>query len=158
MIHRVLPKLAFGDESLCTGDPSGAVAVVHACKDPCHRGAIGYAGRGLPNTHPNYLVLETQYHLFLNLIDPPQPLFMRPSFDAFFGFVDKNIALREVLIHCNLGESRAPSLALLYASKRAGRFPGESYEAAAQAFATEFPYKPGNGIRQWLAKNWADLG
>lgn len=157
MIHEVLPNLCFGDESACRLDTSGAIAVVHACKDPCHRSAVGYSGRSLPSTHPHYLVLEREYHLFLNLIDPPAPLFMMPSFESFLGFVDKHIGPRQVVIHCNLGESRAPSLALLYLAKRTDKLPSESYEAAAEAFSERYPYSPGRGIQTWLSQNWGDI-
>lgn len=36
------------------------LAVVHACKSPCHQSAVGYRGK-LPNTHPNYLVKEVRH-------------------------------------------------------------------------------------------------
>lgn len=157
MMHEVLPNLFFGDESACTVDSTGQVAVVHACKDPCHRSAVGYSGRGLPDTHPHYLVLEQEYHLFLNLIDPPAPLFMMPSFEAFLGFVDKHISERKVIVHCNQGESRAPSLALLYSAKRTDGLPNDSYEAAAQAFRGLHPYNPGRGIQTWLSQHWGDI-
>lgn len=158
MTNEVIPNLLFGNESACTHQADGSVAVVHACKEPCHRRAVGYTQRSLPKNHPNYLVFETDYHLFLNLIDPPLPLFMLPSFEAFFAFVDKHIDERRVIVHCNQGESRAPSLALLYAAKRADRFPDDSYGAAALAFRKEYPYNPGRGIQTWLAAHWGELG
>lgn len=83
---------------------------------------------------------------------------MMQSFDSFFAFVDKHIEEREVVIHCNQGESRAPSLALLYAAKRSERFPNESYALAARAFQAEFVYNPGRGIHSWLATHWTELG
>ena len=156
-MHQLLPNLFFGNESACTLDASGAVAVVHACKEPCHRAAVGYSNRSLPNTHPNYLILEREHHLFLNLIDPPAPLFMMPSFVAFLAFVDKNIAERRVVVHCNQGESRAPSLALLYLAKRTDELPGDSYESAAQAFRERSPYNPGRGIQVWLSQHWEEI-
>lgn len=157
-MHQLLPNLVFGDESLCVNDTCDAVAVVHACKDPCHRRALGYSGRSLPVNHPHYLVYETAQHLFLNLIDPPQPLFMMPSFEAFFRFVDRHITERTVVIHCNQGESRAPSLALLYGAKRTDRFPKGTYEEARLAFSAEYPYQPGTGIQRWLSQHWEELG
>jgi predicted protein tyrosine phosphatase len=157
MRNFVSDHLAFGDESICTHDTSGAVAVVHACKEPCHRHAVGYSARSLPSSHPNYLVLEADFHLYLNLIDPPGPLFMMPSFTAFMQFVDKHIPERPVIVHCNQGESRAPSLALLYAAKRFGLFPARSYSEAASPFRETFPYNPGRGIARWLSENWAAI-
>lgn len=150
-------RLSFGDDEECTHANDGAVAVVHACKDPCHRRAVGYTTRTIPSNHPHYLVLERGHHLYLNLIDPDQPLFMMPSFVAFLAFVDGQIAERPVLIHCNKGESRAPSLTLVYMSKRLALLPNDSYAAAASAFRSKYPYNPGRGIQTWLDKNWNNL-
>ncbi|MCI0377723.1 MAG: hypothetical protein L0215_08965 [Gemmataceae bacterium] len=154
MKRQVLPNLTFGSEFICSLDDSGRIAVVHACKDPCHRSAVGYSERSLPSSHPHYLVFERGFHLFLNLIDPPAPLFKMASFEAFLRFVDKHIHDREVLVHCNLGQSRAPSLALLYMAKRARDLPAETYESAAKEFQERFSYSPGQGIESWLSQNW----
>jgi len=150
----ITERLSFGNESDCTHIVDGTIAVVHACKEPCHRRAVGYSTRTIPSNHPNYLVLDRGHHLYLNLIDPPQPLFMMPSFEAFLNFTDRQIAERPVLIHCNQGESRAPSLTLLYMAKRLALLPNESYPAAATAFRQKYPYKPGQGIQSWLTTHW----
>jgi hypothetical protein len=40
-------------------------AIVHACKEPYHRNALGYSGQGAPKEHPEYLVaLTITMHLF----------------------------------------------------------------------------------------------
>jgi hypothetical protein len=117
VLIEVSPRLFIGDQSACcTGTEE--IAVVHACKDPCHRQAVGYTG-SLPPGHPQYLACEDFFDLYMNLIDPPTPLFQLGSF-AFFRefarvkFIDEGCSL---LIHCNQGNSRAPSLALLYLAK-----------------------------------------
>lgn len=153
----VTDRLSYGDVQECTDHDDGIVAVVHACKDPCHRRSVGYATLSIPRGHPHYLVLERGHHLYLNLIDPDAPLFMMPSFEAFLGFVDREIKERDVLIHCNQGESRAPSLTLLYMAKRLNELPNESYAAAATEFRRQFPYSPGRGIATWLTKNWNNI-
>jgi hypothetical protein len=153
----VTDHLSFGDESHCTHLHDPALAIVHACKEPCHRSAVGYTTRTIPSGHPNYLALENGHHLYLNLIDPDQPLFMMASFDAFLRFVDRQIAERNVLIHCNQGQSRAPSLALVYMAKRLGLLPGDSYTAATAGFRASFPYTPGKGIQLWLTNNWSRI-
>jgi len=56
-------------------------ATVHACKSPCHQRAVGYR-KSLSSSHPNYLVLEEAPNLYLNMIDPPVPLFMPPLFSG----------------------------------------------------------------------------
>ncbi len=157
--HHVTEKLCFDDLSGCLKEKEiGKIAIVHACKEPCHRHAVGYQDRSLDSGHPHYLWLEKPHHLYLNMIDPPAPLFKPESFAAFFRFVDREITQRPVLIHCNKGESRAPSLTLLYMAKRLGLLPNESYQAAAAAFSAKYPYKPGKGIATYLEKNWNGLG
>lgn len=154
---RVAPRLSYGNGDACVHHNDGSLAVVHACKDPCHRHAVGYTTRTIPNTHPNYLVLERGHHLYLNVIDPDRPMFMMPTFVHFLKFVDREIAEREVLIHCNQGESRAPSLALLYMAKRLKLLPNDSYQSAAAAFREKFTYKPGIGIQTWLTQRWNEV-
>lgn len=135
------------------------VAVIHACKSPCHQGAVGYRGK-LPSTHPNYLVLEQEYNLFLNIIDPPVPLFMPPLFTEFLAFANKHWSQgRKLLIHCNQGESRAPSLAMLFLAKGVFAIPDTSYEVARSEFEKLYPrYNPGKGIETYFSKNWTQLG
>lgn len=133
-------------------------AVVHACKSPCHQKAVGYKG-SLPKSHPNYLVLERGTDLYLNLVDPPVPLFMPESFARFLGFAKRQLdAGRDILIHCNQGESRAPSLALLILAKLTGEVSNDSYAAARSDFESLFSgYRPGQGIQQYLGEHWSDF-
>lgn len=135
------------------------LAVVHACKSPCHQVAVGYSGK-LPNTHPNYLVLERGNDLFLNIIDPPVPLFMPALFTVFLEFADKHWGQgRKLLIHCNQGESRAPSLAMLFLAKGISTIADTSYAAARAEFEKLYPrYNPGKGIETYFSKNWDFLG
>lgn len=134
-------------------------AVVHACKDPCHRQAVGYQG-SLRSSHSNYLALLREQDLFLNLIDSPKPLFKAASFSTFLDFADTQWRQgRQLLIHCNQGESRAPSLALLLLAKRCSALDDSSYAAARAQFTRLFPnYRPGAGIQEYLSANWAALG
>lgn len=153
---QITDRLSFGNEDSCSHAQVNDVAVVHACKHPCHRGAVGYFNT-LPSSHPNYLHLIKGHHLYLNMIDPPGPMFMMDTFVTFLSFVDREIAERPVHIHCNQGQSRAPSLTLLYMSKRLGLLPDTSYADAANAFRVKYPYTPGAGIQSWLTTNWAGL-
>ncbi|MGN6210523.1 hypothetical protein [Asticcacaulis sp.] len=153
---QITDKLFYGADAVCTHDPASDVSVVHACKT-CHSRRLGYSGSLAP-THPNYLAWSGQHHLYLNLIDPPAPLFKLESFDHFFRFADVEIRDRPLLIHCNQGESRAPSLALLYMAKRLNLLPDESYQAAKLEFEKQFVYRPGKGIQTFLGQNWASLG
>ena len=137
----------------------GEWAVVHACKIPCHQRAVGYQG-SLPKTHANYLTLSNNQDLFLNIVDPAAPLFMPASFEAFLTFADRQwLAGRKLLVHCNQGESRAPSLALLFLAKRRSVLNNGSYSAARSEFEKLYPgYKPGLGIQTYLTNKWHELG
>lgn len=153
-VTRVHERLMFGSLEDCR--VKGDIAVVHACKIPCHQNVLGYKG-SLSPAHEHYLAYENGHHLYLNLIDPAAPLFKKETFDIFFRFVDREIEQRDVLIHCNLGQSRAPSLTLLYMAKRLGLLPDESYAAARRAFEKDYPYTPSAGIVTYLTENWRSI-
>ena len=155
-LHCVSPNLYFGD--LNAGHRAAPdAAMVHACKDPCHKQAVGYDHK-LDSGHPSYLKHERGHHLYLNMIDPPKPLFQRATFEIFFEFVDRHISERRVVIHCNQGMSRAPSLTLLYMAKRLQLLPDTDYASARRVFEQQFPYSPGAGIETYLSAEWASLG
>ncbi|NQE53170.1 hypothetical protein C5S29_06220 [ANME-1 cluster archaeon GoMg3.2] len=153
----VYPNLYVGTDSDCFFDSLDDWVVVHACKFPCHQKAVGYHGNFHPS-HPNYHVLERGPHLFLNMIDPDTPLFNPPLFDSALSFIDRYLPTRKVLIHCNKGKSRAPSLALLYIAKRLQVINSESYATAAKDFRTKFSgYQPGLGIQIYLTEHWTKI-
>jgi protein-tyrosine phosphatase len=156
--YRVTDQLWFGSQEACRYTPLDNFAFVHACKEPCHRHGAGYKEKSLVTTHPHYLSVEKERHLYLNIIDPPIPLFKMESFELFFDFMDRTIQKHSVMIHCNQGESRAPSLALLYMAKRLRLLPDDDYKTARKSFEEKFPYKPGKGIETFLEQNWTAIG
>lgn len=157
-MQQVFERVWVADDQSCRPG-GGEWAVVHACKSPCHQRAVGYQG-SLLSSHPNYLVLSRGFDLYLNLIDPPKPLFMSASFGAFLSFADAQwTAGRKLLIHCNRGESRAPSLALLFLAKRRSVLDDSSYPAARGEFERLYPnYRPGAGIQTYFSGKWRELG
>lgn len=157
IIH-ISNRLSFGDINSCCHTPKPGHSVVHACKEPCHRHAVGYTGKTLASNHPHYLAKLTPAALYLNLIDPPIPLFQAQSFQHFFEFTDSLAPDSHLHIHCNQGQSRAPSLALLLMAKRLQALPDDSYRAARSAFAQQFPYAPGAGIAAFLEREWQATG
>ena len=135
-------------------------AVVHACKFPCHARAVGYTGKSkISKKHPNYLSVEHNDHLYLNLIDTLQPLFLPASFDIFLKFAEKKYAEGgTLLIHCNQGMSRSASLALLFLTKSLEVLPPTKYEEAVEAYRKFDPlYAPNFGIHLFLSHNWKYL-
>ena len=156
-MHDVIGILYIGNYVDCFYNENPEWAVIHACKSPCHQRVLRYRGSLLSN-HPHYLTYEKGSHLYLNIIDPPQPLFKLPLFTESLSFIDKYISDRKILIHCNLGHSRAPSIALLWLAKRKKHISNESYLTALSDFKKIYPcYQPGSGISYYLQQNWKDI-
>lgn len=160
MIEAIAEHLYIGDQDACfdwTKKKKGPV--IHACKEPCHRNALGYTGRAPDKEHPEYLVARRgTTHLYLNLVDSPNPAFFSVKLieEALYFL---SVRLREekpVLLHCNKGESRAPSLALLYLYTQ--QSPGEyTFEQALEAFHHVYPrYNPSTGIYEHMQAHWLD--
>jgi len=76
--------------------------------------------------------------------------------DAALDFIDEALSKDlKVLVHCDRGESRSPSIALLYMAARLGELPTDSLEAAEEKFRVIYPhYNPQPGIREHLRQNW----
>ncbi len=150
--------LYIGNDTDCFWEDKNGWSVVHACKHPCHCYAVGYK-RTLPSTHPSYLIFRRESHLVLNLVDMDHldDYFMRPIIMAFYSFMDE-MEGQKILIHCNRGGSRAPSLALLYLGKRKNLFPNNSFNTAKQSFNKIYPlYNPGRGFSRYLQQFWNSL-
>jgi len=114
----------------------------------------------LPQNHPNYLIYENGENLFLNMVDMEQsllPKFATPICNKAIEFIDKNIKTKKILIHCNHGLSRSPSLALLYLAKKK-IISNKSYNDAVMEFLKIFSnYNPNNGIASYLKNEWENL-
>lgn len=149
-MRQVGEKLFVGSEKDCgLGWPT-----VHACKHPCHQSAVGYT-KNLPKDHPNYLILETDTDLYLNLVDSPFPVFTPEIFEAVKNFIDRQTEL--VMIHCNQGQSRAPALAMYYLAAK-GYLSQDNYEDALKIYQTIDPINMSSrGIQLYLRFNWREL-
>lgn len=159
MKEKIYHNLYVGSEVSCFTWEEPDWAVVHACKDPCHKNAVGYRG-SLPKDHPHYLKYEEGSHLYLNLIDPPsKPLFYQSSFTDALDFVERKINENKVLVHCNEGLSRSPSIVLLYLASEGKITANSSYHAAKEEFQRDYypEYRPSGGIKTFLNQNWQEL-
>lgn len=156
-MFQICANLFIGDENDCSYDDREDWAVIHACKSPCHQYILGYR-RSLRKDHPHYLVYEKGNHLFLNMIDPEQPLFKPILFFKSLDFIKTHISRRKVLIHCNHGKSRSASIALLYLAKCANVISKANYQDAVRGFVAFFPdYLPGRGIATYLEGHWNEI-
>lgn len=132
-------------------------SVVHACKEPYHRRELGYKSQGAPKEHPEYLIAKRENRLILNLVDAPNPAYIpKEIIDAALGFIHNGLNEGgKVLIHCNLGESRSPSIGLLYLAIHTEKFSKE-FVTAENEFRQIYPlYNPGAGMKGFLVQNWS---
>jgi len=154
---KIMYNLFIGNDYDCFTCSDG-FSVIHACKT-CHQKGIGYRG-SLPSSHPNYLVFEQENHLYLNMVDMENellPRFTHPIMNRAILFIEKNITKNPILIHCNQGQSRSPSVGLVYLA-RENKIASNSYFEARKDFLNVYPnYLPGRGIELYLMNNWEDL-
>jgi len=131
--------------------------VVHACREPYHREALGYTGRAAPKTHPEYLIARRGHRLILNLIDADDPAYIpKEIIDAALAFIGESLGLgQRVLVHCNQGYSRAPAIGMLHLASRTNRFLGMDYPKARALFREVYPhFNPAPGISGFLLTHW----
>lgn len=146
----VMQNLFVGSQNDCKGFDG---AIVHCCKEPYHRQMVGYAKRALPKDHPNYLWIIKGNEMALNIIDADKPEFFAESMiNTALEFI--KIKLYDdfkVLVHCNQGQSRSPSIAMLYMEYRLP----DDFTEAEEKFKQIYPeYSPKNGIREYVKAHW----
>ena len=130
--------------------------VIHACKEPYHRQLLRYTSRGCPSSHPEYYFAERDNILYLNLVDANDVDYIpQVVIDKAIDFIKKHISKYKVLVHCNQGYSRSPSIALLYL-----RYTGQMnlpIEQAYTKFKEIYPkFQPNKGMNDYIIKHWGD--
>lgn len=160
-MKEIIPGLYVGNGAdFDTVENNNSWAVISAAKEPWHRQALGYTGRGAPKDDPEYLAAYRPRHLILNLVDPNDAKWIpREVIDAALDEIDTRLEDgMNVLVHCNQGESRAPSIALLYLlGEGRPEFDGcENGDEVMDVFRTEFypDYNPSEGFTQFIRENW----
>ncbi len=158
-MQEVYKNLFIGNDSDCKNCTNKeGYSVVHACKT-CHQKTLGYKG-GLKQDNPNYLIYKQASNLYLNMVDMEKellPKYTDPIIKSAISFIDENIAINKVLVHCNQGVSRSPSIVLCWLAKN-NIISNKSYIDAKEDFIKLYSkYNAGNGIRLYLLNNWQKL-
>lgn len=133
-------------------------AIIHACKEPFHRELLGYTTLGAPKDNPEYLVARRDLILYLNLIDAPKPEYIPEEIiNTAIDFIDEHLKQkRNVFVHCNQGESRAPGITLLYLISK--KIISEDPETILKIFQAMYPnYNPGEGMRLFIENRFKEL-
>jgi predicted protein tyrosine phosphatase len=153
-VHPDLHVGAQADEEQIRAQPGWFF--IHACKEPYHRDALGYTGRAAAKDHPEYLIARREGRLILNLVDVADVNYVGSELiDAALEAIRDNIGTSRILVHCNQGQSRSPTIALLYLSKFTRKFDGLGIDEALAAFQRIYPpYKPARGMADYARINW----
>jgi len=157
-MRRIHPRIFVGNQDDYENDVSQRSNwyVIHACKEPYHRNLLGYSGRGAPKNHPEYLFAKRPNALFLNLIDADDPTYIpKEIIDvALRQIYHQNKIEKSVLIHCNQGESRSPTIGLLYLNG-IGLYSEECYATAKKRFTKIYPkFCPAKGMELFAMEYW----
>jgi predicted protein tyrosine phosphatase len=130
---------------------------IHACKEPYHRQALRYMGRSAPKEHPEYYFAVRENRLILNLIDANTSNYIpKIIIDKALNYIDNSLkSNKKCLVHCNQGQSRSPSIGLLYLAQN--KLLPNDFNSAEKEFKKIYPfYNPNNGIRDFIKKNWTN--
>jgi len=130
--------------------------ILYCAKDPCHKNLVGYEGKSCPKDHPEYLVARRGNQMALNMVDAPSPkFFSKEMITAGLDFMEEgyNKGLK-VLVTCNQGVSRSPSMAFLFMATRLKEL-FEYFGDSIRMFKQLYPnYMPGDGIYAHMLENW----
>lgn len=131
--------------------------LVSACQS-WHYQRIGCTRKNPPaKDRADYIVAEGDGWLSLNWVDGPEELFEWGGTEPWtraFDFIDRQTD--PVLVHCDKGQSRSPTLTLAYLARRASEIPAGWFPAV-EAFQALYPNYAPNGIYFWLSANWGLL-
>ncbi len=153
-----LLRITQGGQDLCL-DPARehpGIAIVHCCKYPCFVNSERYHP---PETMIREHVRRDGDDIYINMIDPSSPLFYSYLFTEANRFIEQKVRQhKRIIIHCNVGVSRSPSV-LLVALAHLGYLPRESYDSARAEFDAYRGnwHQPGLGIEMFLREHWGEI-
>jgi hypothetical protein len=153
------PILYVGDDSDDQEAAKKGYAILSACKDGPwgHRAALRYTTMGAPKGD-HYFHATRGKRMVLNLLDLEDPEFIKE--DVIFPalkFINKHLkAGDKVLVHCNAGHSRGPTIGMMFL-RTIGELPG-GFLTSEKVFRALYPkYEPKAGMRTFAREHWQQL-
>lgn len=157
MLHNIIDRLWVGDDTgyeKIEGKPGWSI--LRCCKEGPggHRQTLGYTTLGAPQG-PNYLWVRRKNKLALNILDLEDPQMIPDKvIDKGLEFIKERMdAGDKVLVACNAGHSRSPSLVMLYLHS-INELPQPFNRAKTIFKAIYEPFSPGHGMLWHLHNRW----
>lgn len=120
-----------------------------------HQSVVGWSGSGCNSNNPYYLFKQEEDAIYLNMIDGDDPKYVSDKMiNPTLLFIDNHLKNDEtVFIYCSLGESRSPSIALMYLLEYNLI---EKSEKTIDLFKSEYyrQYNPKNGNLLYIKNRW----
>lgn len=135
-------------------------AILAACKEGPngHRAMLGYHTLGAPKGK-DYLYARKGDWMALNLLDVEDPQMIPDKvITAGIAFIAEMMnEKKKILVHCNAGHSRGPTMAMLYL-RSVGELP-QPFNRAKHIFKTLYhPLSMGHGMEFHARDMWDTLG
>jgi hypothetical protein len=132
---------------------------LRCCKDGpgSHKETVGYTTRGAPKG-PEYLAAVRGHRMALNYIDNDDPNYIpEEMIKKGLRFIDAQLAEgRRILVACNAGRSRGPTMAMLYL-RSIGELPYNFVQAQRIFHGLYRNYDPDIGVHTWAKQHWGTL-
>lgn len=144
------------EDSRLRNDPTWAV--VNTART-VHLEVKGWSNRP-PRDHPDYLSIEEGQFLSFNWIDSTSQMYEWSGPTAFIkalDFIDKWYSSKNILINCDQGLSRSPTVALLYLAKRMHVISEQSFAQAHVDFQALYPNYAPSGIADYVNEHWNEI-
>lgn len=160
MLLRITDNLYIGNNESLIFTNTRDWVIIHACQ-LYHYKLLGWSTFNRPKKDDkNYLIYETPNEISLNWVDGGSHLydwFGVERFNHLLDIIDTGRKTKKILIHCDLGHSRSPSLALLYLAKRTNLICNTTFTQAYMGFVKLYPqYRPG-GILNYIETHWGQF-
>lgn len=161
-MYQIVDRLYVGTADEVPFAQQMGFSVLGVCKEPLHRqhaklrGAEteGYLGRAMPKDEPEYLYAEREHALYCNLIDAADPKYISDEIiNKALDFIDAELAQnRKVLIACNKGKNRSPSIAFMWLIRSGRLFTFDNmYEYFKENY---YEWYQGSGGMYWYVKKF----